>query len=177
MGMGTRSPLSACRRGAAALAFFFLFALLSAAPAAAGGKREKTVIGPIEKVILQPWGIALEARIDTGAARSSLDARNIEAKGDHVEFDVHHSGGVQKIRLPVKKWKKYRSSSGRSRRPIVVMEFCLAGKRLRIPINLRDRAHMRFPFLVGRITLTQGNFLVDVTREEQTAPGCEKGKP
>lgn len=180
--METRSPLSAygllvCRRGAAALAFFFLFALLFAAPSAEGGKRKKTVIGPIEKVILLPWGVELEARIDTGASRSSLDARNIKVKGDHVEFEVHHSGGVQKIRLPVKKWKKYRSSSGRSQRPIVEVAICLAGKRLHLPINLQDRAHMSFPFLVGRKALTQGKLIVDVMRKERVTPHCEKGKP
>jgi hypothetical protein len=39
---------------------------------------EKLSVGLVEEVVLLPWGVRLPARVDTGAAMTSLDARNIE---------------------------------------------------------------------------------------------------
>ena len=54
---------------------------------------EKIIIGGIEEVVLLPWGVKLPARVDTGAAKSSLDAREIKVRDDRVEFKL-----PQKIR-------------------------------------------------------------------------------
>ena len=50
--------------------------------------KEKIRLGAVENVALLPWGVLMPARIDTGAATSSLDARNLVVKGKTVEFNL-----------------------------------------------------------------------------------------
>jgi len=49
---------------------------------------EKMVLGGVEDVILLPWRVKLPARVDTGAAKSSLDAREIKVLDDMIEFKL-----------------------------------------------------------------------------------------
>ncbi len=62
---------------------------------------EKITVGLVEEVILLPWGVKLPARIDTGAAVSSLDARDIVIKGNTVDFRLPEKYGGLQISLPV----------------------------------------------------------------------------
>jgi hypothetical protein len=55
------------------------FFLLSGGHGAQG--QDKIRIGLVEDIILLNWGIRMPARIDTGAAQSSLDAREFMAVG------------------------------------------------------------------------------------------------
>ena len=43
--------------------------------------QERITIGLVEEIILLPWGVKIPARIDTGAAVSSLDVRGLTVKG------------------------------------------------------------------------------------------------
>ncbi len=49
---------------------------------------EKVRIGIAEEVVLLPWGVRMPARVDTGAATSSMDARNVKVEGRVVEFNL-----------------------------------------------------------------------------------------
>jgi hypothetical protein len=134
---------------------------------------EKIVIGAIENVILLPWGIMIPARIDTGAATSSLDVCELKRRDKkEVEFKLPKRCGGMRLRLPVIAWRIIQSSEGPpERRPVVEMEFCLGTKQLRTLVTLNDRSHMEFPLLVGRKTL-EGNFIVDVSRTNTIPPNC-----
>ena len=80
---------------------------------------EKTVLGGVEDVILLPWGIKLPARVDTGAAKSSLDAREIKVQDDKIEFKLPKKYGGLQIRLPIMGWRHIRTPEGLERRPVV----------------------------------------------------------
>ena len=136
---------------------------------------DKITIGGIEDVVLLPWGISMKARIDTGAAISSLDVCEITRKEENeVEFRLSKRTGGFQLRLPVKAWKKIRSPEGPiERRPIVELEICLGSKRLRTEVTLNDRSHMDYPLLIGRKTL-KGKFVVDVSRSYTLPPSCSK---
>lgn len=139
------------------------------------GAEKKTTVGLVEDVILVPWGIRLPARIDTGAAMSSLDARNMVVKGDLVEFALPEKYGGTKLSLPIEGWKTVRSSEARERRPVVTIEFCLGSKLIRAQVNLNDRSGVKYPFLVGRNALTR-DFVVDCMKQRCAPPTCPEGK-
>ena len=139
--------------------------------AGSAGAEEKTVLGGVEDVILLPWGIKLAARVDTGAAKSSLDAREIKVHDDVIEFKLPEKYGGLQIRLPNIGWRHIRTPEGLERRPLVELEICLGSKRFRTLVNLTDRSMVKYPLILGRNFLKE-NFLVDVKRERIHPPNC-----
>jgi hypothetical protein len=147
----------------------FLALLLVGTTGAYAG--EKMIVGEVEDVILLPWGIKLPARIDTGAATSSLDARDLKVEGGVAEFKLSKKYGGLTLRLPVVDWLTIRSSEASEERPIVEVEFCIGSKRIRTRVNLNDRSTVRYPVLIGRNALKE-NFVVDCMQERCSPPSC-----
>ncbi|MDD3846698.1 MAG: RimK/LysX family protein [Syntrophorhabdaceae bacterium] len=133
---------------------------------------DKPVIGAEEYVTVMPYGFTIPARVDTGAATTSLDARNMSVKGSVVTFTLPARWGGSTITLPIIDWRHIRTSKSREKRPVVEMELCIASKRLRARVNLNDRSHMRYPMIIGRNVIT-GNFLVDTSQSFTTLPLSE----
>lgn len=132
---------------------------------------EKVIVGQVEDVILLPWGIKLPARIDTGAATSSLDAQDLKVENGFAEFKLPQKYGGLQLRLPIIDWRGIRSSDARERRPTVEIEFCIGPKRVRTRVNLNDRSGVKYPLLIGRNTLKE-NFVVDCKQERCSPPSC-----
>ncbi len=132
---------------------------------------ERVTIGLVEEVILLPWGVKMPARIDTGAGASSLDVRDLTVKDKKAEFRLPEKYSGALIRLPVKSWQVIRSAEARERRPVVEIELCVGPKQLRARVNLNNRSHMQYPFLIGR-NILQENFLVDCMKEYCNPPAC-----
>jgi len=95
-----------------------------------------TVYGPLGKK-------TVHAKIDTGAYRTALDSALVEELG----IDPHN------------KEVEVRSGSGRQMRKTVRLIFRLRGKELHTVASYTNRAHMRFPMIIGRRDLK--GFLVD----------------
>jgi len=133
--------------------------------------REKIVVGEVEDVLLLPWGIKLPARIDTGAALSSLDARDLKVEDGFVSFKLGKQYGGMQLRFPIIDWLDIRSAETSERRPIVEVELCIGSKRVRTRVNLNDRSKVRYPLLIGRNTLKE-NFVVDCMQERCSPPSC-----
>ena len=146
-------------------ASFFLFA-----PGMASAE-EKVTIGTVEDVILLPWRVKLPARIDTGAAKSSLDARELKVYGDRVEFKLPRKYGGLHLRLPIIEWRHVRTPEGLERRPIVELEICFGSRRIRTLVNLADRSMVKYPLILGRSFLKE-NFVVDVKQRRASKPNC-----
>jgi hypothetical protein len=138
--------------------------------------KEKIKLGAVENVVLLPWGVLMPARIDTGAATSSLDARNLVVKGKTVEFNLPQQYGGRRIRLPMVKWKTIKSAEAQERRPIVIIELCIGSRRVRTHVNLNDRSNVKYPFIIGRNTLTH-DFLIECSTSYCTQPSCPEVKP
>ena len=133
--------------------------------------KEKIQLGAVENVVLLPWGVTLPARIDTGAAISSLDARKITIKGETAEFTLPEQYGGQQIRLPIVKWMTVRSAEMKEKRPVVVVELCIGSKKIQTQVNLNDRSSVKHPLLIGRNTLKHG-FVVACDTSYCAKPSC-----
>ena len=133
--------------------------------------QDKQTIGAQEEVLIEPYGIRIPARIDTGAATTSLDARNMKITGNTVSFDMPEKYTGMHISLPIVAWKLIRTSRSQNRRPVVEMDLCIASKRMRVLVNLNDRSRMNYPMIVGRNVIA-GNFVVDVSKQPVSTPEC-----
>jgi hypothetical protein len=124
---------------------------------------EKITVGRIEEVLLLPQGVKLPARIDTGAAICSLDARNLKISGNMTQFKLPAPYGDLELRLPIVRWGHVRSTNTREKRPVVQLEIRLGPRLLHVEATLTDRSQFKYPLLVGRNALKKG-FVVDVSK-------------
>ena len=167
----------------AAVAAVLLSASFSsgAATKASSPDQASSIIGRVEYVVMQDVGIKLKARIDTGAGVSSIDAKVLQIKpaaggsGERVVFVIRDDTGKPKsIERKIVEWAeiKGKGTSKTTRRPVVILDFCLGGKRLEGRINLADRSGFIYPVLIGRNILKTGDFLIDPSKTFMRQPGC-----
>ncbi|SEN62698.1 ATP-dependent zinc protease family protein [Nitrosomonas marina] len=134
-------------------------------------KDDITILGGLEYVYLDPPGINLSARIDTGAQTSSLNALDmVEFERDgkpYIKFNIIDPETKEKLELTRRirgytKIKKHKTES--QRRPIVQLRVKLGNLDEQISFTLIDRSKFEQQVLIGR------NFLrdlavVDVSKE------------
>ncbi len=109
--------------------------------------KDRIIIGLTETIEIQgPEGDKkrVKARIDTGATRSSIDSRL-----------------AKELKLgPVIRTKFVKQAHGGTVRPIMRVEFELAGRKLKQEFTIADRDHMKYRILIGQNALRKG-FLID----------------
>jgi hypothetical protein len=142
-----------------------------ATPAASGSSKNeldgRTIIGETEWIYLAPPGHHYKARVDSGAAVSSLSARDItefERNGKPwIRFMLQHDDEVTtplQVEAKVVRYIRIRQASadGLERRPVIRLRVNL-GDNLQqdAEFSLTDRSDMTYPILLGR------GFLRDVT--------------
>jgi hypothetical protein len=133
---------------------------------------DKLVVGESEKVRLTPPGHIFNARIDTGATTSSLDARDIETferdGSTWVRFKIAPPGkaGLDEIEKPVVRHVRILQSisSDTDRRPVVKLQFQLGRISLVEEFTLVDREHLNHQVLIGR-NILKDLMLVDVAEK------------
>lgn len=136
-------------------------------------KRPKPAVGWREWVAMPELGIdAIKAKVDTGAATSSLHAFKVkpfvESGVDYVRFLVHplqrKSEPTIECVCKVHEWRKVRSSSGHAnKRPVILTEIVIADVAYAVELTLANRDQMGFRMLIGREALRR-RFVVDVGR-------------
>lgn len=132
--------------------------------------KNKKIVGRKEIIsILDLNLIDLDAKIDTGADSNALHCDHIVIDNDSVEFTlldkVHPSYHGKRMKLPIYKIKKVKSSNGQIElRPSIKVLVEFMGKKYKSVISLTNRADMKFPMLIGRRFLDD-RFLVDVSKE------------
>lgn len=132
---------------------------------------EKIRIGLVEDVILLPWKVRLPARIDTGAALSSLDARDIKIENNMVSFKLPPKYKSLQLSLPIVDWQRVRSAETREQRPVVEIDLCIGPKVIRARVNLNDRSKVKYPLLIGRNILKE-RFVIDCMKSHCAPPSC-----
>jgi hypothetical protein len=141
------------------------------APSSSSDTSQQIMVGEVEDVMLAPGTITLPARIDTGSALCSLDARDLSVRDNMADFMLGKRYGSVRLRLPVVDWIYVRNAAGVEKRPVVKLGICLGSKFIRTVATLKDRSQMTYPFLVGRNVLKDG-FMVDARRFRATRPRC-----
>ena len=130
------------------------------------GGDHKIILGANEWIYLNPPGHHFQARIDTGAATSSLNALNVqqfERNGRRwVSFDLVASDAKTPLHLeaPMVRKVKIRQASYEEieRRPVVELDVALGNSIMQTTeFTLTDRTQMSYPVLLGR------SFLRDLT--------------
>ena len=133
-------------------------------------QRELGIIGEVEAVYLEGFNTPLEARVDTGATTSSIDARNIRAferdGKKWVSFQVVGRGEKveRSYELPVERVAAIKRHGAESiQRYTVMLTFRIGHLTLEREFTLSDRAKFQYPVLIGRNVIT-GIAAVDPSR-------------
>jgi hypothetical protein len=137
---------------------------------------EKVVFGRLEWVSIQGVEKRLKARIDTGAATSSLHAENIvefERDGKRwVRFTPDKQSGAAALEAPIARYIRIRqaSATGTERRPVVTLPVTLGRVSQAAEFSLTDREQMLYPVLLGR------NFFMDIAVVDVGRKFVESGR-
>ena len=86
-----------------------------------------------------------------------------EDRPDTVTFRLTSRGGKNVVyTAPVERWVSIRRRGGGSIvRPVVMMDLCVGGLRVRGEVNLADRTGFNYPILIGRNMLSDARISVD----------------
>lgn len=150
----------------------------------ADSESNRIVLGGIEKVLLDPPNLVFNARIDTGAKTSSLNAIDmVEFERDgkpYIKFNVIHPDTEEKVELTRRirrhvRIKEHMSDS--HRRPIVRLRVKFANIDERVDFTLVDRSKFAQQVLIGR-NLLQDLAIVDVSKKftEQSVSNRDQEK-
>ncbi|MDY0116196.1 MAG: ATP-dependent zinc protease [Sulfurimonadaceae bacterium] len=139
--------------------------------------KEKLVVGSVEKIHVYPSNLVMDARIDTGAETSSIDARDIKEFERDGKSWVRFTLVDRKTKAPhvierkvVRIVKILQSSvdQGHEKRVVVTLKITIGDKKELSEFTLTNREHMQYPILIGRNAL-QDVIVVDVS-EQYIAP-------
>jgi hypothetical protein len=138
------------------------------------------IFGWAEPVVLVETGFELEAKLDTGAETSSLDAidiRRFRRRGESwVRFTVedHDQGEVIRLERPLLRRVRIKRHDGESqRRSVVSLTVCLGDHRQEVEFSLIDRSEFVYPVLLGRSALA-GIAVVDPDETNLSDPACDE---
>ncbi len=156
------------------------------------------VRGWLEHGRFLPSNMLLDMKLDSGALTSSIHAEirgyyteDGERLSDEaayaavtsgggpsaiVEFVVENEGERRlRARRHVVRWAKIKGKTDTTiTRPVVELEFCIAGVYVKEEVNLSERDHLNYPVLIGRNMLKAADILVD-SRESYTYKSrCER---
>lgn len=156
--------------------------LIGIQSAAAGASEidqtEFEIFGWVEWVKLMDGELRLKAKLDTGAANSSLDATNIERfrrDGQRwVRFTVTDPETEDLLELEkrlVRNVRIVRHDGEHQRRPVIKMPICFGIERREVEVNLIDRSNFIYPMLLGRSALEE-YALIDSGSTFQNSPRC-----
>ena len=102
----------------------------------------------------------IEARVDTGATHSSLNASDIELNDNTVKFRF----GEYLYKFPLYRVSKVKTSDNYAaeERPVIKVDMVINGIQVKnVELTLNDREHMTFNVLLGRSTLSSAGVLID----------------
>lgn len=170
------------RRGPA-LAFQCAIAALMAFAYPATAKEQLHILGWLEHARISGINMKMDAKLDTGAKTSAIDADiltdlNIteeEEDPGSVVFRLRNEDGEERtLELDVVRIIAIKErSGGTERRPVVEMKLCVAGIKTKGEVSLTDRGHFNYPLLVGRDMMERAGIVVNPNEEYSGAARCD----
>jgi len=145
------------------------------AQAATAGKLHLPIVGAVEWAEVEPGDVRMKARIDTGAATTSIHAEDIELVEKDgkrwVHFNLIDPATKEKVAVEQRLRRKFvsKQSDGTDQhRYVVKLWITLGENRSLVEVSLTDRDNMEFPLLIGRNLLVD-TAIVDVSRKNTLA--------
>lgn len=142
-------------------------------------QENKLIVGQVERVLLAGPEFIYQARIDSGATTSSIDARNVERferdGEDWVRFDIpvpsEDGSRAEEEELETLEREISRnaniiqaSSEEAERRAVVKLQFSIGDHQQEAEFTLSNRENLEFPLLIGR-NILRDVMLIDVGKE------------
>ena len=95
-----------------------------------------------------------------------------------VTFRLTSRGGKKVIyTAPVVRWVSIRRRGGGAIvRPVVMMDLCIAGRRVQGEVNLADRSGFNYPLLIGRNMLRDAAISIDSRQIFASKRACPRGE-
>ncbi len=130
----------------------------------------RLVLGVAETGFLPNHNLLIDAKMDTGAANTSIDAREyqiFERDGKKwVKFELHRtSKGLVHMEYPVKEIIKIkRPGEDSMERPVIEMTIRIGDITQQVDVSLNDRENFTYPLLIGR-NFMRDLAVVDVNQE------------
>ena len=127
-------------------------------------------VGYIENISVTELELVMKAKLDTGAATSSINAFIFEkplphsnTEDQYVVFAIKtEDGHSPKLRKKISRWVKIKKKTGgHILRPTVIMDFSIGGKTVKEEVNLANRDTFTYDVLIGRNMLTKGNLVIN----------------
>ena len=128
------------------------------------------IIGAVESVYIPPFEISFQARIDTGAETSSIDAQNItpfERDGEKwVAFDITNKKTTQKYHFekPIVRKTNIVRTFQEEKRYVVHFYVKMGEEIIDTEFTLNDRSKFEYQVLIGR-NILNGRFIIDPSIE------------
>ena len=115
-------------------------------------KKKRVILGLYEQIILKGREKKLKvwAKIDTGAAKSSVDIRLVTKLGP----------------TPILGSKIIKNTHGSSVRIITRIPTIIKGEEYKLNYTIADRSKMNYHVILGQNALKKGNYLVDPLTKE-----------
>lgn len=139
--------------------------------------RTRELAGWVERVRITPGDVIINAKLDTGADISSINATDVEQfeRGGQkwVRFKVlSRVGRSIGIERPVKRFALIKRHSGKNEKRIVVrLGLCIGSHLMEADVNLVDRGNFEHQMLVGR-NFMAGHLVVDPANSFSIEPVC-----
>jgi hypothetical protein len=124
--------------------------------------KQRATIGVVEEVtVVGPKGrVAILARIDTGAARTTLDTDLVARVGLGPVMD--------RVRI------RASAADEPEEREVVPAKIIIAGREFDVPVAVTDRKDMRYHMIVGIDILRDSGFLIDPSHGNGRENGPER---
>jgi hypothetical protein len=161
------------------LAFATVGLVVATAQAAPATPRELIILGWAETIVLADAGFKLQAKLDTGAETSSLDARIIKKfrkDGKRwVRFAITNPKTGEEhvlVRQRVRTIGVVQHEGVNQVRPTVRLNLCVADRLLDVEVSLVDRGEFSYRLLLGRSAL-ESFALIDPGNTFLSRPRCK----
>ena len=128
------------------------------------------VVGGVETLYIHPFDISFQARMDTGAETSSIDAQNIqtfERDGEKwISFDITNrkNNQTQHFEKPIVRKTHIIRTTNEEMRYVVYMNIKIGNEIIDTEFTLNDRSKFEYQVLIGR-NIINGRFIIDPSTE------------
>ena len=129
------------------------------------------IVGGVETLYIPPFEVSFQARMDTGAETSSIDAQNIrpfERDGEKwISFDIINRKNNQKhhFEKPLIRKTTIVRTLKKEKRYVINLSIKMGNEIINEEFTLNDRSNFEYQILIGR-NIINGRFLIDSSIEK-----------